>query len=226
MIPPPLMLIFHTSLFWTIQDDDKSVKICRRSHVYVQSLALGLSIVSEDWLIQSAKTDCWAKIDEYEIYADERTYNSRQILAATGICRRSRLLYRSETVPFFGYTFYIPQNNQKEINIARHITANLVEIWGGEILWTKEEVGTAIRTEKKCVCLVASSAPCVSSLYDTCMPFGYRIVEHLKSVGGSEKADVIDYSWIEDSVASCRLQPMVDYIRGEIVKVDQTKSIN
>jgi len=203
-----------------LQDDNKSVNICKRSHAYLQSLALGLSIVSEGWLFQSAKTKCWERIDEYEIYSDELTFKSRQFFAATGVCRRSRLLYKSETVPFFGYVFFIPQSGQEEQYIVHRLTTNLVEIWGGTIIWTKEEFEATIRTGKKLVCLVASSSMLYISLYVTYMPPGYKVVENLNRMGDSEVSEVIDYSWVEDSVAACRRLPPEDYTRGQIVKTD------
>lgn len=213
--------------------------MCARSFNYLLSLALGLHIVSEDWLIQSNRIGKWQNTNDFEVFMDDETYqslieNSNADRTAEkhgiGTCRKSRILYKSTIThaPLFGYTFFIPpqdvdsrlvgdvavfQNDQIEM---------LVRIWGGKCVSKAKKFFHSGR--RKRFMLIPPCRPKAS--WNECESDGkmskFKLEElSVTSEGADTGVKVIDYYWIVDSIATCALLPLDRYHIGQVNFFDE-----
>ena len=214
-----------------MEQNDRAVRICKRSFNYLLSLVLGLHIVSNDWLEQSIREGEWLETETYEIFSDDQVYlqwcSAEEEAHRLGICRRSRIFYRSNVLlsPLFGYSFHLllSENNDDD-HFFGHLTSDqmktLINVWGGEIIHKLDVFFKYCSTRQdKCVILVQSHGPYTMS----CNPFTFVAKEsrfsrenglHLEE---RSNAQVVDFTWISDSVASCKLLPIDQYLYGHFV---------
>ena len=205
--------------------------VCMRSYNYLLALVLGLHIVSPDWVKQSISDNEWAETEPFEVYSDEYAYHKmislRQSSSSLGICRRSRILYKSNIVllPLFGFNFYIPRAHSfhasKKLQLSYSEIQVLINIWGGEIL---SRFDTFMRYSsshrEKCVIIVSSSAIWIEMLLrESHDGKQNHVFVQYKSRTSEQQGfgiDVADFSWIADSIASCSLLPIDNYCHGRV----------
>ena len=204
-----------------------------RSFNYLLALVLGLHIVSPQWIKQSVKDNEWAETEPFEIFSDEYTYrrsiDSKEVSNNLGVCRRSRILYKSNVVllPLFGLNFYIPLvhdfRSKSKLELTKNQLGLLIRVWGGEVF---SRFGPFLRfssTRKdKCVIIVPSSAKKLENiLQKNDFMFSDHIFIKNDSIVNGDIEDgikVTDYSWVVDSIASCSLLPIDDYSHGQVIE--------